>query len=218
MGGYGSGAWRTSRYRTVERSLVFDVHWFRKRGILEPGCSASGAMNWTWGDDPTGSVGWTSTISKADPANAHLTLRYEARRSDGTRTGVVDSFPLVRTRPNYGGDRWWIRCMCGRRVAKLYLPSGAHYFRCRQCHRLRYRTQRISTDARWERRAKKIVRRLGGEAEDGNVYKPKWMRWATFNRLMDDVQAWNDAAVGYRLRGLLKPNSWFSRATRRLGN
>lgn len=62
----------------------------------------------------------------------------------------------------------------------------------------------MTIDARWQDRPNRIVRRLGGEAEDGNVYKPKWMRWATFNRLMTEVQDWNDAACGYRLRGLMR--------------
>jgi hypothetical protein len=73
----------------------------------------------------------------------------------------------------------------------------------------------MTRDARWENRANRIGRRLGGEADDGNVYKPKWMRWATFNNMMDDVRDWNNAAFGYRIRGLMKPHSWLSRSMRR---
>ena len=112
-------------------------------------------------------------------------------------------------------SRWWARCACSRRVAKLYLPRNATNFRCRHCHQLRYRSQRMTLDARWENRANRIVRRLGGEAADGNIYKPKWMCWATFTRIMDDVRDSNNAAFGYRIRGLMKPHSWLSRSMRR---
>ena len=102
----------------------------------------------------------------------------------------------------------------GRALDEIW-SRGATRFRCRRCHQLRYRSQRIAINARWENRANRLVRRLGGEAEDGHVYKPKWMRWATFHRLMDDVQDWNNAAFGYKIRGLMKPESWRSRSMRR---
>ena len=46
---------------------------------------------------------------------------------------------------NYGGLRWWLHCPlvragrpCSRRQRMLYLPNGATYFGCRDCHRLTY--------------------------------------------------------------------------------
>jgi len=50
-------------------------------------------------------------------------------------------FDLVRTRPHFGGVRWWFRCRCGLRVGRLYLPpSGGPTFACRTCHALTYRS------------------------------------------------------------------------------
>jgi hypothetical protein len=52
---------------------------------------------------------------------------------------------LDTTDPNFDGWRFWFLCpltvgarMCGKRVAKLYLPPGARYFGCRHCHDLTY--------------------------------------------------------------------------------
>src|SRR5262245_4922178 len=115
MGGYGSGAWRSSRYQTVEHSLAFPIQWLHDRRGLLPGCIAHGVASWTWGDEPSGSVGWTSSMSKTDPRDATLTLRYTAPSNSGERMSLAYSFTLIRTRPNYGGERWWIRCTCGRR-------------------------------------------------------------------------------------------------------
>jgi len=46
---------------------------------------------------------------------------------------------------NFGGKRWWFHCplikdgqICNRRVGRLYLPSGGHYFGCRHCYDLTY--------------------------------------------------------------------------------
>jgi hypothetical protein len=50
-------------------------------------------------------------------------------------------FGLVRTRPHFGGVRWWFRCVCGLRVGRLYLPRAtAAPFACRTCHNLTYRS------------------------------------------------------------------------------
>jgi hypothetical protein len=43
------------------------------------------------------------------------------------------------------------------------------------------------------------------------------MRWAKFNALIDEANAWEDAALCWSMRGLAKPNSWLQRAIRRQG-
>lgn len=44
-----------------------------------------------------------------------------------------------------GGVKFFFHCGCGRRCAKLYLPSGGDQFACRSCHRLLYWDQRYKT-------------------------------------------------------------------------
>ena len=56
---------------------------------------------------------------------------------------VRQDIPVVRTRPNFGGFRWWFLCpgagdACGRRSYKLYLPATGSRFACRSCHGLAY--------------------------------------------------------------------------------
>jgi hypothetical protein len=49
---------------------------------------------------------------------------------------------MVSTQGNLGGRLRWFLCpACGRRAAKLYLPSESPVFLCRQCHGLGYRQQ-----------------------------------------------------------------------------
>jgi len=108
----------------------------------------------------------------------------------------------------YGGMRCWFRCpACDRRCTRLFLPLFLTRYACRQCHNLRYRSQRLSMPARWDHRADKIVATLGGEADDGLVYKPRGMHWRTFHRLMDRVQELHDGSIAYSLSRC----AWLSR-------
>ena len=128
---------------------------------------------------------------------------------------------LTTSAPYLGGTRFWFRCprpTCARRCRVLYFPRQAQdlapALACRMCHGLRYRTQRLAPADRLEHRAACLVARLGGEAPDGLVYKSQRMRWATFHRRMDVVQALNGAAFALRLAPLLRILSGGNRAGR----
>jgi hypothetical protein len=77
---------------------------------------------------------------------------------------------------------------------------------CRRCLKLRYTSQGFGRGDRLQRRADELYARAGFESEDGTyLHKHKWMRWRTFNRLMDRANALSeaaDAAFLYRLRRL----------------
>jgi hypothetical protein len=73
---------------------------------------------------------------------------------------------------------------CRRRVAILY---GGTIFACRRCQQLAYDSTREDAGDRATRRADSIRERLGWEPGilNGGGPKPKWMRWRTFRRLVD---------------------------------
>jgi hypothetical protein len=92
----------------------------------------SGRLRWLQGEAEVASLGYTI----ADVYGMRvLTLEYRVTHS-GER--VTIPIELQTTKPRFGGVRWWGRCSCGRRVAKLYLPPGATRFACRHCHGLTY--------------------------------------------------------------------------------
>jgi hypothetical protein len=75
-------------------------------------------------------------------------------------------------------------------VAKLYLPSGAFTFASRQAYRLAYRSQRETPYDRALRRGFKLRGKLGADGGMGDyVPKPKWMRWPTYDRKLEEVFA-----------------------------
>ena len=69
--------------------------------------------------------------------------------------------------------------------------------------RLRYNSQGQAPADRLQRRADELYARAGVESEDGKyILKHKWMRWGTFNRLMDRANQISGEADIAALAGL----------------
>jgi hypothetical protein len=190
LGGLGSG--RTGGNPTVDVSPTITVPLLFKGHRLQPGLYASGGMQWQWAytGEPTFSThyeAWLDQWGGAAKFN-HDTYRH------GRSTYLVS---LVARPQPFGGLRWWFICpRSGRRVAKLHMPLGAYQFAARKAYRLPYNSQRGTVEDRLRSRAMKLRRRLGdadGEAGD-ELYKPKWMRWRTFDRRAEHLFALEEAA------------------------
>jgi hypothetical protein len=144
MGGSGSGRWRWhDKKTTVEECLILSAGKLARDGIIaqSPG---SGWLQWTntATGERTASLGYSREM---DNDLVVLRLRFTVSRRDGEAVDVEEAIWLQTTPSAVGGRRWWFTCplvvsgrACGRRVGKLYLPSGARYFGCRHCHDLTY--------------------------------------------------------------------------------
>ena len=118
-------------------------------------------------------------------------LKYTTTRW-GEERHESDYWIRLETTPQpFGGRRWWFICpRTGRRAAKLYLPNGAFTFASRQAYRLAYRSQREAPPDRALRRAFKLRGKLGADGGIGDyVPKPKWMRWPTYDRKLEEIFA-----------------------------
>jgi len=81
------------------------------------------------------------------------------------------------------------------------MTSNGRAWGCRCCLRLRYRSQSLSPAYRIQRRAEEIYARAGTEDDAGLIHKHKWMRWRTFNRLMERANGLDaDADAAFLLR------------------
>ena len=89
---------------------------------------------------------------------------------------------------NFGGQRPWFICWCGRRAALLYLVNK--YFRCRKCLGLIHASVNESKPDRAYRKMLKIRRRLGcsDDIMEPISFKPKGMHYKTFRRLLDEYE------------------------------
>lgn len=94
--------------------------------------------------------------------------------------------PLTTTKPNYGGVRYWFKCInCSKRVSVLYC---AGLYVCRCCIGAKYQTQHLQPIDRLFKRVAAIRERLGwyGGIAYGKGKKPLKMHHRTFEQLVSE--------------------------------
>ena len=174
MGGFGSGRRQRYQRRTTEGYLALDIAVLRRRGLLQPGCSAS--ISWSRGGERIGSASLFARLRKPSPVLSDNHVGRFSREVD-------ERIEIWSTQTSLGGQRQWFRCPgCHRQCRILY---GGPRFRCRLCHGLSYESQFESRAQRANRRARKIRRRLGGSdcLMEEFPPRPRGMHWATYRRL-----------------------------------
>ncbi len=188
MGGYGSG--RQGGRPTVEISLTLDIGMLRRRKIVAPG-RHSGTLSWTNGytGEESASLRFETEI---DAAQGRIRLTYtQVTAWDGEKTNQSYWVRLETTPQPFGGNRWWFICpSTGARCVKLHLPPGGTIFASREAYRLGYNSQRETVYDRALRRSRKLRRKLNGDVAIGSyIEKPKWTRWRTYHRLINQIKA-----------------------------
>ena len=207
MGGYGSG--RSGSRSTVEQCLILDAsRWARER-VLREESIRTGTWRWMRGEERVAFVDYSINTSQTSPT---LGLTYRV-------AGVHQSYfiGLQTTEPRYGGLRWWFSCPlqmkgvpCGRRVRKLFLPPGSHYFGCRNCHNLTYDSRKENAMNRALTKTQRIRVRLGDSSSLSESFppKPKGMWSGTYWRL-------RHKAEGAELRSWILLGEWMDRLERK---
>jgi hypothetical protein len=188
MGGPGSGSWYMWDNRTTTEEVHrIDIRYMRQQGFLRPGYD--GSLSWSCGDRKTGSVMYRVETDS-------LVLVYRARVQGGEWKSIEEHVRLDRTHCNYGGERVWFLCPdCDRRVAVLALYGSR--FVCRHCHKRPYGSQQEGYMERMQRKARKVRKKLGATNNLTEFIwrKPKGMHQKTFDRLRQEEQAANNAAI-----------------------
>lgn len=199
MGGIGSGQW--GGRPTTSSGLTLDLTRMMREGWVRPNSSKGGSLS--WGSPTMGErVASIRYFASVEDSHGRLRLSYSHRDPmTGEWQETEYWVDLITTPQPFGGRRWWFRCPAsGRRVLKLHLPPGQHVFASRKAHRLGYQSQRESPRDRATSRAFKLRRQLGADGGIGDyVEKPKWMRWATFNRKMERICAAEDICEGHMI-------------------
>ncbi len=189
MGGIGSGQYvRWSSGKAIgEQMYRIDIRQLRKHRRLMPGQQFS----WSWSQrgEPSGNI--MIRMALADNRPLSMQLDYRTRQGDGNWRHMLETVRLDWQPCRFGGWRAWIHCpVCSRTVAVLY---GGTRFLCRHCQQLTYASQREDVIDRAQRRGEIAMEKLGcrNGFVGGFVSKPKWMRWTTFERLAQKVEAAN---------------------------
>lgn len=201
MGGYGSG--RPADRVTVEgcASIVLSINAIiRATGGRSPAALRMGATI----NGQRQEIRLCLDLSP-EAGTGTLALAYDVQHATAATGPQCYAVALVATPCRFGGRRWWIICPAtGRRVVNLYLPNGGRRFLSRAAYGLAYQSQRETVTGRAWRAIRKLERRTGSApgAAPGEMEKPKWMRWRTFNALRQKREAAEDILDADLIRAL----------------
>lgn len=180
MGGFGSGGWNALGRPTTNDARRLDVAKLRRAGALKEGWR--GLWGWRRGDRGASQIAITG-------GHEAIVLRYRFLTPQGDWRAVVERAPLAWRPCRYGGERPFFVCVgCGAHRLHLYAAGPA--YRCRECLGLTYQSRRERAEGRAISRARAIRIGLGGPPGIDEPYpsKPKGMRWATYERRINQLE------------------------------
>ncbi len=171
----------------LEAGLKLDLNWLARSGLVRPGANI-GARRISW-----------ATLDEDQIASGTITADMSGPKQHWFRiqTDDLDQLIILAARPrHFGGFQWYFMCpKSNRQVSILWKPPGADGFRSRQAwgKQVAYRSQFCDAAGRadiGEARIKsRLIAGLDPEAWDLPP-KPKWMRWATYDRYGKQYEAY----------------------------
>lgn len=189
----GSGSYtRTNAMQTTDTSLGITTAFLRKMGGLKHGFPQAGYYSLTWNNSRTKTV---IASMNCCITNDNVVFSYDLNRY-GERKPVTLAIPFTWTVCNYGGQRTWFLCQCGRRVGRIFF-KGEQYG-CRHCFRLTYQSRRDCQIRRAWGMIYNIVTRLklndllGTRLDYQPPPRPKWMQRQRHRILCNKLQWWYD--------------------------
>ena len=168
----------------LESGLKLDLNRLIRRGFIRPGV-ITGAVGIAWADKYTGDE-IASGLITADLSSIEGWFRIQLGRLD-------QRIMLTTRQRHFGGRQWYFVCPYTNRPASvLWKPPGAQSFASRQKweRQVAYASQFMDRDARAHQGKTKINSRLcllgGFDPDQWDLPpKPKWMRWKTYNRMVE---------------------------------
>ena len=183
------------RYRAcLEDGLKLDFNHLCRKGFIKFGANI-GARGIAWRNSHQGEI--ASGVVTADMTDAS---RAWFRITIG---GFVQQLILMSRPRHFGGRQFFFVCPVTAKLATvLWMPPGANKFCSRQAwgRQVAYRSQFQNASDRAYLGKERIKARLIGELDPEEWElppKPKWMRWATYNRYVerfDDYERMLDQA------------------------
>lgn len=166
--------------------------------LMRDGCAKSGELrrrSISWTRIPSGEVvarGWIEIDLRSEPFGW---LELELGK-------IKQKIQLRAVSRNFGGCQWYLMCpQTGKDASVLWLPPGANRFQSRQSwgRQVAYGSQFETRYDRALSAAQNIRYRLGGKnfvslMDDIPPPKPKWMRWRTYDKMMQRCGAYEDIA------------------------
>jgi hypothetical protein len=173
-----------------QQALKLDINLLIRRRLITPG-SAPGlhSLRWVNSNGEVIASGWISADMEA--------------HTEGLFVIRIDDFEqriaLVTLPRHLGGRQWFFICpVMDCRASVLWLPRGAQQFASRHAWagKVAYKSQFMTPMDRAHLGKERIKRRLIGELDPEEwdlPPKPKWMRWKTYHRLVEQFEKYEAA-------------------------
>jgi hypothetical protein len=141
---------------TVDEARPFDILVLQRKGLFKEEPGVISISRWYRGDIERGSI--CSKLEVEGKIPSAIRLIYAITNKETTEVKRYNYLVDLDSTPCYfGGVRWWFICplivngaACRRRSRILYLPPGATYFGCRECHQLSYDSRQMSRNRFYE--------------------------------------------------------------------
>ena len=171
------------RYRAcLQDGLKLDLNHLARKGFIKPGANI-GARGISWSNSHQREIArGVITADMSDPC--HAWFRIAMGR-------FLQQITLVSRPRHFGGQQWFFLCpVTGKLATVLWKPPGASKFCSRQAwgRQVAYRSQFQGASDRAYLGKERIRSRLIGDLDPVEwdlPPKPKWMRWATYNRYVE---------------------------------
>ena len=173
----------------LETGLKLDLNKLMRQGGVVPGACSAFHMC------------WSNSFTNEQTAIAVIEAEMRHKHEGYLRIQMADLDQTIILTPRargFGGHQWYFVCPIENRCCSvLWRPMGAKEFRCRQAwgRRVAYASQFLDPDNRAHRGKAKIKQRLIGDCDPDEWElppKPKWMRWSTYNRLVERFDSYEE--------------------------
>ena len=149
-------------------------------------------------------IRWSYTYTDEEIASGLLSASMETERDGWLRIqiGQLDQWiPLRRQPRRFGSGQWYFECPKTYRLCStVWMPPGARSFASRQAwgRQVAYASQFQTWYDRALTQGQALRSKLGGADWAGyngdDPPKPKWMRWKTYNRILDRSYRYEEIA------------------------
>jgi hypothetical protein len=173
----------------LQQGLKLDINLLSRRGLIVPGAATG----------PHG-IRWVNSIDEVIRGWVSADIEGETEGLLRIQIGELDQAITLVTLPRHlGGRQWYFVCpVTNRRASVLWMPRGAQQFASKHAWpgKVAYRSQFMTPMDRAHLGMERIKRRLIGELDPDEwdlPPKPKWMRWKTYHRLVEQFERYEAA-------------------------
>ena len=175
----------------LESGLSLKLPRMKRQGLIVPGVQTRGTIQW--------GSGFTLTFE------ANLLPTNQMPRLDIYFADIAQRIDLQAQPRHFGGKQWYFECPVTRRlVTALWLHDGAGQFVSR--HAWAGQIGYSSQFETWQYRALRGAFRIRERLDPTGVFycvgdivppKPKRMRWATYERLLERLKKYERTCAAY---------------------